>query len=80
MMKPAQDCALGVVPQKQSAITRGRCHMTSFWQNDHPSQGCLVTPEGLQEGAALERLGGAHIHPPAAQVAETGWDGESVMS
>ena len=54
--------------------------MTSFWQNHHPSQGCLVTPEGLQEGAALEGLGRAHIHPPAAQAAETGWDGEYVMS
>jgi len=67
MMKPAQHCSLRVVPQQQPAIRGGRGHMTSLWQDHQPSEGRLVTPEGLEEGAALERRSRAHVTIPAVQ-------------
>ena len=68
MMKSAQDCSLGVVPQQQPAIRGGRGHMTSLWQDHQPPEGRLVTPEGLQEGAALEGRSRAHVAIPAVRL------------
>lgn len=68
MMKSAQDCSLGVVPQQQPAIRGGRGHMTSLWQDHQSPEGRLVTPEGLQEGAALEGRSWAHVAIPAVQL------------
>jgi len=67
MMKPAQHCSLRVVPQQQAAIRGGRGHMTSLWQDHHSPEGRLVTPEGLQEGTALEGRSRAHVAIPAVQ-------------
>ncbi len=67
MMKSAQDCSLRVVPQQQPAIRGGRGHMTSLWQDHQPPEGRLVTPEGLEEGAALEGRSRANVAIPALQ-------------
>lgn len=71
MVKFVQDCSLRVVPQQQPAIRGGGGHMTSLWQDHHSPEGRLVTPEGLEEGAALEGCSRAHAAIPAVQASHS---------